>query len=489
MSIKSNKKHVLISTLFISFAFVMVWMNGEASRSATAGSAVAPIYLPLINNGVPPQCRFGVNVIQDPANLSIEKLRLGWYLNYKTNSSPILASSSTFVPVIRLSQTGPNAENFTYSPSGTDLLNAIAANPQADWLIGNEPDRKDNQDDLEPHVYAAAYAELYNIIKTADSSARIFAGTIVQPTSIRMQYLDLVLNSYKQQNGGEDMPVDGWSIHNFILNEVSCDYDPGNCWGAEIPPGVDADYGEILTIEDNDNIDLFKQRIVNFRQWMVDRGYGGLPLTVSEYGVLMPDYLGFDSVRVNAFMNATFDYMRTATSSTLGNPNDNYRLVQTWSWYSTGAVGDVYNGYLFQGTKDNYPWELSAMGKNYANYTKQLVPQVDLYASSFIYEAASLKAPSTITLTAQIANSGTNVFAKEFIVRFYNGSPQNGGTQIGTSQPLSLKGCGHNAEATVVWSDVPQGTYQIYAVVDANSQIMESNEQNNSTSLQITVSN
>lgn len=458
-------------------------------NQVVAGSSNEVVFLPIINNGLPPECRFGVNVIQNPANLTMEKLRLGWYLNYNTNNSSLLANSMTYVPVIRLSQTGPNAEDYSYTPSGTDLLNAIAANPQADWLIGNEPDRIDFQDDIEPHVYAAAYAELYGIIKTADLSARIFAGTIVQPTPLRLQYLDKVLDSYKQQNSGAPMPVDGWSIHNFILNEVSCDYDPGNCWGADIPPGINANFGEIISIEDNDNINLFTQRIVNFRQWMADRGYGGLPLTVSEYGVLMPDYLGFDSNRVNTFMNATFDYMRTATDPVLGDPNDNYHLVQTWSWFSTGAVGDQYNGYLFNGNAGVYPWALSAMGQNYANYTKQLTPEIDLYPLAFTSFPASLTAPATVTLTAQVANSGTNVFAKNFVVRFYNGNPQNGGVQIGTEQSISLKGCGHNAQATVVWTNVPQGTYQLYVVVDANSGITEKNEQNNTANLQITVGN
>lgn len=489
VSLWVSKKHILIGLLMLSLASLAFWASRETLQPTSAGSFSEIVYLPIVNNGVPPQCRFGVNVIQDPANIAIEKLHLGWYLNYNTNSSPILASSAAYVPVVRLSQTGPDAEDFSYIPSGTALLDAIAANPQADWLIGNEPDRKDNQDDVEPHVYAAAYAELYNIIKTADPSARIFAGTIVQPTPIRLQYLDMVLASYEQQNGGAPMPVDGWSIHNFILNEVSCDYDPGNCWGAEIPPGVDADFGEILSIEDNDNVDLFIERIESFRQWMADRGYGGLPLTISEYGVLMPDYLGFDSNRVNAFMNATFDYMRTATDPMLGDPNDNYRLVQTWSWFSTGADGDVYNGYLFKGTPNNYPWGLSAMGQNFANYTQQLKPEIDLYPSAFINESVGLTAPANITLTAQVANSGTNVFAKDFVVRFYNGDPQNGGTQIGAEQSVSLKGCGHNAAASVIWKNVPQGTYQVYAVIDANSEVVETNEQNNSTNLQVTVGN
>ena len=485
----ANNKYILVGILLLSLSTVLTLVNSKTTQSATAGSLDNSLYLPIVSNGVPPQCRFGVNVIQNPANLQIEKLRLGWYLNYNTMSSPILASSATYVPVIRLSQTGPNAEDFSYSPSGTALMDAIAANPEADWLIGNEPDRIDFQDDMEPHVYAAAYAELYNIIKTADPAARIFAGTIVQPTPLRLQYLDMILDSYEQQNSGASMPVDGWSIHNFILNEVSCDYDPGNCWGAEVPPGIEADFGEILTIEDNDNINLFQQRIVNFRQWMADRGYAGLPLSVSEYGILMPDWLGFDDDRVNTFMNATFDYMLTATDPVLGDPNDNYRLVQTWSWFSTGAVNDEYNGYLFEGDAGVYPWVLSAMGENFADYTSQLAPEIDLYPSAFTSDPAILTAPANITLTAQVANSGSNVFEKELTVRFYNGDPQSGGIQIGSDQLLSLAGCGKSEFATVTWTNVPEGTYQLFVVVDDNSQIQESNEQNNVANIQIVVGN
>lgn len=486
---KDGQKRVgIFALIFILMCAIIFLLTSRSMKSVFAGSTHIT-YLPIISNGKPPQCRFGVNVIQNPANVEIEKLNLGWYLNYNTNSSALLANSAAFVPVIRLSQTGQNAEDFSYSPNGTALMNAIAANPGADWLIGNEPDRADFQDDLEPHVYAAAYAELYNIIKTADPTARVFAGTIVQPTPIRLEYLDLVLDSYSAQNSGASMPVDGWSIHNFILNEVSCDYDPGNCWGAEIPPGINADFGEILTIEDNDNMMLFTQRIENFRQWMADRGYVGLPLTVSEYGILMPDYLGFDDGRVNDFMDATFDYMMTATDPQLGDPNDGYRMVQTWSWFSTGAVGDQYNGYLFEGEEDQYPWALSPMGQNYASYTKLLVPEIDLYPSRFVTETMNLSAPATISITAQVANSGSNVFGKDFVVRFYEGDPDAGGTQIGNTQSVSLKGCGYNTAVSVVWTDVPAGSYDLYVVVDDDGVIVETDEQNNRASLQITVDN
>lgn len=47
---------------------------------------------------------------------------------------------------------------------------------------------------MEPHIYAAAYHALYYLIKQADPTARVIAGTIVQPTPLRLRYLDMVLD-------------------------------------------------------------------------------------------------------------------------------------------------------------------------------------------------------------------------------------------------------------------------------------------------------
>ena len=274
-------------------------------------SAEYPDYLPLTTKGgLKPLCRFGINDTDTGLAFDAGALRIGWYVNYHASPSASVRNGAVFSPIIRLTQTGPNS--YDYQPKGTALDSAISQNPGADWLIGNEPDRIISQDNIEPHLYARAYNELYNLIKAADPLAKIFAGNIVQPTDVRLKYLDMVLDSYQSQFG-KKMPADGWGIHNFILNEVSCNYDPTNCWGAEIPPGVDDDFGEILQIQDNDDFDRFKARIVKFRQWMTDRGYDGLPLYISEYGVLMPDWLGFPPERVNAYMNSTFDYLLNQT--------------------------------------------------------------------------------------------------------------------------------------------------------------------------------
>lgn len=427
------------------------------------------------NNQVP-LCRFGVDATDNIADYDIAPLQLGWYVDWKASSSPPRPNGVRYVPIIGLTQVGTNT--YTYTPSGSELQQAIANNPEADWLIGNEPDRPGPwQDDSLPEVYARAYHELYYLIKAADPTARVFAGGIVQATEIRLQYLDLVLSSY-QELYGEPLPTDGWNIHGFVLNEVSCDYDPDNCWGAEVPSGVDEPYGEILSIDDNGNFELFKERIERFRQWMADRGYRGLPVYLSEFGVQMPPDYGFPPERVNAFMTKTFDYLRTETDPVLGDPTDGYRLVQRWAWWSLTFKKDS-NGWLFDPTTH----ARTAVGDHWVAYTTLLSPTIDLYpARMFAQPPAPFSQGENVTFTlkAVIANSGNVSSTYPITVHFYDGNPAEGGIQIGSEQVVSpLLGCGGNRIAEVEWSNVPSGTHSVYVSVDPTGMISESDELNN----------
>ena len=454
----------------------------ETPRTAAAG---API------------CRYGVNVTggsQVFAEHDLTQLRIGWYLNYEAQPTPNQPAGVRFVPVIRLSQVGANG--YTYTPSGAALLSAIADSPGAVWLIGNEPDRRGpSQDDVEPHVYAAAYHELYGLIKATDPTARIFAGTIVQPTPLRLRYLDMVLTSY-HQTFGQAMPVDGWSIHNFILNETSCSFDPTNCWGADVPPGINEPFGEQIFFADPDgdgplgpnvsltaNLERFKERIVRFRQWMMDRGYADKPLYLTEYGILMPPDISdengvpFDAARVSTFMTQTFDYMSTAKDPLLGYEADGYRLVQEWSWYSTND--DVFNGWLFDSTSK----QLTAVGQNFANYSAAVAISNDLFPWRLATNPAApftQGGPVAVQLRATIANSGNPaVPAGPVVVRFYRGDPAQGGAQIGGDQTVSLVGCGATAVAGVTWNNAPAGMHRVFVVVDPAGGLAESDETNN----------
>ncbi len=358
------------------------------------------------------------------------------------------------------------------------------AQPGALWLIGNEPDRRVLQNDLEPHIYAMAYHDMYTFLKGVDPTARIIAGTIVQPTELRLRYLDLVLEAYRDLYGAP-MPVDGWSIHNFILNEVSCDYDPANCWGAGIPPGMDDPFGEIIGIDDNDNFDMFKERIRRFRQWMADKGYRGYPLYLTEYGILMPEEYGFDATRVNTYMTKTFDYMLNATDPVLGDPLDGNRLIQRWSWYSTSD--QAFNGWLF----DAETTAISPMGQHYADLTSQIPDVVELSAAAIETVPATILSsngqPVTVKLRAVVANAGHLIAPTTAKVRFFNGNPAQGGTKIGMDQTVSLEGCGTTAVAEVTWSNVPPGAHQVYIVVDPQNSVAEPNEGNNTRSRTIVV--
>jgi hypothetical protein len=144
---------------------------------------------------------------------------------------------------------------------------------------------------------------------------------------LRLRYLDRILAAY-QARYGQAMPVDVWNAHNFILHEERAS------WGVDIPPGMPDQAGRLRKIADHDDLEIFRQQIVDFRRWMAERGQQDKPLIVTEYGILMPADYGFPPERVEQFMLETFAYFRTAADPVLGYPADGYRLVQRWCWYS-----------------------------------------------------------------------------------------------------------------------------------------------------------
>jgi hypothetical protein len=255
-----------------------------------------------------------------------------------------------------------------------------------------------------------------------------------------------------------------------------------------MPPGIDEPYGEVLLPDEHDSVVLFRERIERFRQWMADTGYRGLPVYVSEFGILAPPdyYTGFPPARVNDFMNNTFDYLLNATDVRLGDPNDDHRLIQKLSWYSTNDY--LLNGWLYE--PDN-PDLLSPMGLNYAAYVAGIESAIDLYPSRITADPPSPLSPVepvTITLKTTVANSGNVITATGPVtVRFFDGDPDNGGLQIGEDQTVSLTGCGDNQNLSVVWPDVAPGAHRVFVVVDPENLIGESDEINNIASRVVVV--
>ena len=94
-----------------------------------------------------------------------------------------------FVTVREDNHTG-DLDEVAYQQFKTELPDLIQRNLGAVWIIGNEPDRKEYQDDLTPEKYAERFYEVATIIKATDPTALVGFGSIVQPTPIRIRYLE-----------------------------------------------------------------------------------------------------------------------------------------------------------------------------------------------------------------------------------------------------------------------------------------------------------
>jgi streptogramin lyase len=418
-----------------------------------------------------------------------------------------------------------------YTVDAPTLGPLVDANPGAMWLIGNEPDCI-WQDNVYPEEYARIYHDLYSFIKNRDRTSQVAAGGIVQPTPLRLEYLDRVLAAY-QVSYKQALPLDLWHIHNAVLNEQR------GGWGAGIPPGIEADEGVLRGIDDNDNMEYFEAQVWAFRQWLADRGYSGYPLIITEFGVLLPDDYGYDVTRVNAFMSATFDFLSTAEHPTLGDPSDGHRLVQRWAWFSLDippwdpefALGG-FNGNLF----DPETAAITAHGSNYASHTSTFPPldYVDLSIASWqiLSPAASANPTQTVTVTVQIrvANLGTGAVGSvvsEAQQSIRSGSQELAwpamtveaskvlsqaiylpliGQRFDPNRPsfsveLSFDGPASGTKAQIVaglgpvsseWltftlAGLPPGNYSLSARVDADGVVVESRECNNEDSTELAV--
>jgi hypothetical protein len=296
-----------------------------------------------------------------------------------------------------------------------------------------------------------------------------------------MEYLDIVLDTYLSLYG-EALPTDAWHIHSFILREASCDvYE--HCWGSEIPPGINADSGEMYEIWEADDLDIFRARILAFRGWMRERGYRDEPLYITEYGSLWPYYDSpfvtndgqdvFDEARAARFLTSTFDLLLSASDSTIGYRADQNRLVQRWLWYSLDGMD--YGGALFD--KDTVVSR--PLGIDFADYTGAISPGVDLLAVEVGQAGPIPFSPTdtaTVTLEVRISNAGNVAVTEPFTVRLLDGE---GETIDDIVISNTLAGCAATWMDTVTWPNLAPGAHAVRVVVDPEDGIREADETNN----------
>jgi hypothetical protein len=435
-------------------------------------------------------CRLGVGGAFAPyvGDYDIAQLNMGLYLDWWNNSDPQsnlgLPADVEYIQTVRVHQNKVGGWDSDYvdppsyrvSPSLTTIADLVASQPGSLWLIGNEIERRDwnggGQDEITPELYAAAFHEVREVIRTADPTARIGIGSVIEATPLRFAYLDRVWDSYHTQYGysmGDD--IDVWNIHGFLLREVR------HSWGAEIPAGFDnsdsdpsndydpADgflYGaDIATVvAEHRNISRFQEFTVALREWMATHGEQNKPLINTEYGILYTSLGGYNITpqQVNDYLAASFDYMFTATDEEIGYPLDENRLVQGWVWYSLND--DDWNGYLFNPDTN----ALTQFGTAWRNYVSDpsnplaSQPQVNLLVANLRAHPNPVYVPpggsATVTLRVDVANSGNTKTTTNdnIVVEFWDGIPNEPSSNLIARKTVDdIPGCGRFTTVEAEW--------------------------------------
>ena len=402
-------------------------------------------------------------------------LNAGWYWDWGARGATELPPLQ-YVQTIQLKPVLSSGVQigYTASPTGTTLLSVIAEQPGATWFIGNEPDCS-TMNNMRSEWYARAYHDMYYQIKAADPTAKIAAGNIVQPTPLRFQYLDRILAEY-QTRYGEPLPADVWSIHSYILCETcypippNVPGEPSWGWGACYVPDWPsqslsiANGGTFYSVYDHWNVNIFAERIETFRQWMYDNGYRNHPLIIPEYGVLFYEgliYSGstYDAIS-RAFMYDGFDWMQSARDAVTGYRPDDDRLVQGWAWYSLDH-GSYPGGTLF------YNLQPTAMGQDYAAYTAQITPTVNLLTldAHVTTPVTQTGTPVTATVNFTVSNSG-DISTEGLIVAKVIGNSPVSPTHYSIINGIAidaLKCCGDHEIVALPWPNYIVGEdYDFY---------------------------
>lgn len=545
---------LLAALLLAIFALSAGGTRAAAPETETSPTPLRPVtQVPGSTDDqlVPTNCRYGVAYVFDDSLDWVSTLDAGWFLNF-TSAGPKL-DSAEFIPVISVKQViknGVRQPSVIYNPPltsyylGTNgnvqpgLGTIIAQNPGRLWLVGNEPD-VDNQiqGNTMPDVYAKAYHDAYYFIKAADPTAKVAIGGLSMMTPGRVQYLDIVWNTYKSLYK-ENMPVDVWNMHLYILEErnpdnpkqygdgkIALGTDPAlakltSFGAADVCPDPDAPdtaandpRPDVYCRSEHDSLRIFREQVYNMRNWMKAHGQQDRPLIISEYGLLYP-YLGgqpngtceflqdenqrcFNPNRVTTFMRDTIKFMEETADPALGYPRDGNRLVQQWLWYSIvtepewsgGSSSLIFRNY--QSFPPGDPGALTQMGQTFQQEAVARVGTSNLTGGEAGSISAYLKKGNnqgSAVITANFRNSGTRSIVAPFDVTFYKDQALTQVIGKVTVQPTAtgaVTGCTwqqrNSEQVSLVWNNLPLGIHTYWAKVDSGGTIGESSEIDNVT--------
>lgn len=539
----------------ISLAAVLIGVFTVLHAQSVRGSAEpvpALVSEPAQVVNTPINCRFGVGYIYQSAGADawIPTLGAGWLVNFSWYE--VADPYAEYVFTIRLKQTivdSVRLPEYTVSPPLTDyyeengqiipgLGTFVKNSPGRLWLVGNEIEiHNHRQDNMMPDLYARAYHEIYNYIKEVDPTAQVAIGSVTMATPGRMQYLDIIWDTYKELYGTE-MPVDVWNIHLYILAERTPRPEPQHGPG-KIALGTDPNLAILTSVDDpkkcplpglpdtdendprpdvycmseRDSVRIFTDQIYRIRQWMKDHGQQDKPLIISEFGQLpgydpnhepgtcsknhLPDEFGncMDPERVTTYLEGTTRLMNSLKDADLGYPHDENRLVQRWLWYSlnehANGIGGASNLLVneFRELTPGSEAALTMMGQAFRrealsnSYPPNLLAN---YAPSPVVFVDTPQDTATVTIDIPLTNSGSLNVTDYFDVTIYR--------DVFTTQPIetitidpnltgAIAGCNWEGEArdtvSFTLSGLGVGKHPYWVKLDSNNFIRESAEFDN----------
>jgi hypothetical protein len=410
--------------------------------------------------------------------------------------------------------------------SNNSLGFLVERRPGRIWIVGNEVERGPNpsdgapgQGDTMPQMYARIYHDVYHYIKSWDPTALVTPSALVEFTPGRAQYLSIVYDTYKSVYG-KQMPVDLWNMHLYILPELKADGSPNDI--ATVALGTDPALGiyesggdktkcsrsDVYCMAEHDDPSVFAEQVVLMRQWMKDHGYQYYPLIITEYSLLykyetLPDgscqwkdeYGNcFTRERARDYAVNTYNYMEAATSSDLGYPYDNNRLVQQWMWYSMYQTTDFATSNLASSGSGSL--NLTLAGQATSAATRAEPAKVNLVATAVDSQmGAAIDGDASVLLTVVMRNNGNTRVNAPINVTFY--SDKNLTKVIGTTTVqapnddfIGMTGCGvRGLKVNVhgIWPDTPPGDYMYWVKVDSSNSISEVREDDNVASGVLTI--
>jgi hypothetical protein len=381
------------------------------------------------------------------------------------------------------------------------LGSIVTANPGHLWLVGNEVDRVFWQDDIMPALYAEAYHDIYQFIKARDPSAMVAISGLVEVTPGRLQYLDIVWNSYLKKYK-VPMPVDVWNMHVYILPEIKAN---GASSSAAVALGTDpslailesgnnpalCSQANVYCYAEHDDTGIFLQQVRAMRQWMKNHGLQNKPLILSEFSLLYPydgntpcflmDEFGgcFTPTRVSNYMVETLAILESETDTALGYPQDDYRLVQQWLWFAMNDNSeDTPNALVDLHPTTGAPTKLSTIGEVYRDEIESTDFDINLLLSSVSNTAVSNSTSAVIS--AEVRNNGGLTTSNSFTVSFYSNAALT--NLIGQVViPADLSGCAIEGQTvSVTWNGlIPDQVNKFWVKVDSGNAIAESKESDN----------